>query len=459
MGILTVGIVTMPFTFEGRKRKTVAEEGVQELKDNVDTIIIINNDKLREIYGNLNAQNAFAKANDVLLTAAKGISEVIVTESEINVDFNDVKTVMTNGGTAIMGLGEAEGENRALAAVEKALSSPLLNDQYISGARQVLLQITSGLDDDQITMDEMGEISEYIQNEAGSEATLFIGMAYDASMGPKVRIIVVATGFSPDANINRQFDKKLDEKKKHTLTETKIETKPTYSSPSIDNPYNFEVKIKAKEEMKANSFELSVQQELPILPKAQPEVKAIPISEIKFEPIVEKKEEPKAEIQIQPKASNQEIEVKQEKTNIQSSEIVSEKIIHVLDLNENNIDTKNEKKSEETIASQPIAEKPVQQPLNSATEIKNEENEREMQLKILRERANKLKDFNEKFKSGGTGSLAELENEPAFKRRNISLDQLPHAGTSQVSRFSIGDNGENRGEIKTNNSYLHDRAD
>ncbi len=173
MGILTVGIVTVPFGFEGRKRKLQAEEGLEEMRKNVDTLLIINNDRLREMFGNLSLGNAFAQADDVLATAAKGIAEVISVTGMINVDFNDVSTVMRNSGVAIMGSAVAEGDDRAMEAVRSSLSSPLLNDNNIEGAKYVLLNITYG--SKEILMDEIGEITDYIQDEAGATADVIWG--------------------------------------------------------------------------------------------------------------------------------------------------------------------------------------------------------------------------------------------------------------------------------------------
>lgn len=193
MGILTVGIVTIPFAFEGRKRIQQAEMGINELRRNVDSILVINNEKIRELYGVHKSSEAFGKANDVLTIAAKGIAEIITVTGHINVDFEDVKTVMKDSGVAIMGTGLAEGENRALSAVEQALVSPLLNDNQIIGAKNILLNI--GFGEDEITMDEISEITEYIQNAAGLDADVIWGYGYNEKLGNAVSVTVIATGF------------------------------------------------------------------------------------------------------------------------------------------------------------------------------------------------------------------------------------------------------------------------
>lgn len=194
MGILTVGIVTVPFNFEGRKRRQQAEDGLEKMRQNVDTLLIINNERLREMTGNLTIGNAFSQADDVLTTAAKGIAEVIAVTGAINVDFNDVKTVMKDSGVAIMGSAAAEGESRALTAVSQALNSPLLNDNDISGAQYVLLNITYG--DKEVLMDEITEITDFIQDEAGSTADVIWGHGYDATLGDKLSVTIIATGFN-----------------------------------------------------------------------------------------------------------------------------------------------------------------------------------------------------------------------------------------------------------------------
>ena len=194
LGILTVGIVTIPFLFEGRKRKQQADQGIAEMRKYVDTLLIICNDKLRELHGDLKLSEAFGKADDILTVAAKGIAEIITITGNVNVDFNDVNTVMRNSGAAIMGTGVAEGENRASVAVEKALTSPLLNESNITGAKNVLLYISSGYQE--ISMDEITEITDYIQAEAGSTAEVIWGSGNDERLGNSICVTIIATGFN-----------------------------------------------------------------------------------------------------------------------------------------------------------------------------------------------------------------------------------------------------------------------
>ncbi|UYZ64815.1 cell division protein FtsZ [Hymenobacter weizhouensis] len=199
LGILTVGIVTAPFLFEGKKKRQQAEQGIKELSDNCDTVLVILNDKLREIYGNLPIRSAFAKADNVLSTAAKSIAEIITVTADVNVDFEDVKTVMKDSGAAVMGSSITEGENRAQRAAEEALASPLLNNTDIHGAQKILLSIMSG-DQAELEMDELTEITEYIQDKAGQNAEVIFGHGIDPTLGQSIRVTVIATGFAREAH-------------------------------------------------------------------------------------------------------------------------------------------------------------------------------------------------------------------------------------------------------------------
>jgi len=208
MGILTVGIVTLPFTFEGRRRMSQGHEGLEELKSNVDTLVVISNDKLRRIYGNLSLTQAFGQADSVLTTAAKGIAEIITVPGYVNVDFEDVNTVMRGSGVAIMGTAAAEGEDRAKRAVDDALNSPLLEDSNIKGAEHILLNITSGTNE--VTMDEIFEITEFVQEEAGFGTNLIWGNCFDETLGEKISVTIIATGFeSKKDKIEKEEDTRI----------------------------------------------------------------------------------------------------------------------------------------------------------------------------------------------------------------------------------------------------------
>ncbi len=275
LDILTVAIVTLPFAFEGRKRTELAKEGIAELKKHVDTILIINNDKLRELYGNLSLSQAFSQADNILTKAAKGIAEIITVTGYINVDFEDVNTVMRNSGVAIMGAGKAEGENRAIEATEQALSSPLLNDNDINGATNMLLYIASG--ENEITMDEVSEITEIIQNHTGYDCEVIWGNGIDPELGDSISITLIATGFDRKAAnenknkpekvvINLEDDVKAAQKKVDLeIAEESIpnielidRTKSTEPQTKTDKKiYNLEEKKEVKAESHSFDFEPS----------------------------------------------------------------------------------------------------------------------------------------------------------------------------------------------------------
>ncbi len=242
MGILTVAIVTIPFSFEGRKRRQQAEEGIRQLSEGVDTLLVICNDRLRELYGNLSISDAFAKADNVLTTGAKGIAEIITLTGSVNVDFADVKTVMSDSGVAIMGSGHAEGNDRAIKAIESALSSPLLNDNQIKGATNILLNITSGKEE--ILMDEISEITDYIQDEAGSSAEIIWGLSKDESLESKVNVTLVATGFDSS---NKLYDGNRAQKKRTVGTVKEEAEKQTVV---WEGPFNHENETHPEEGMK-----------------------------------------------------------------------------------------------------------------------------------------------------------------------------------------------------------------
>lgn len=248
MDILTVGIVTMPFKFEGKLRIEQAKEGIEKLRRNVDSLIVIDNNKLREIYGNLGFKSGFAKADEVLATAARGIAEVITHHYTQNIDLRDAKTVLSNSGTAIMGSAIASGESRAKEAITKALDSPLLNDNKINGAKNVLLLIVSG--SKEITLDEIGEINDYIQEEAGHNANIIMGVGEDEELNESISVTIIATGFNPEQQneiVNTEAKKIIhtledDQKATHNLSPK------TVIVPEVNRP-NLEVEIAVEEEL------------------------------------------------------------------------------------------------------------------------------------------------------------------------------------------------------------------
>ncbi len=237
LGILTVGIITLPFRFEGKRRMQQAIEGLHKMREHVDTLLVINNEKLREMHGDLPLSHAFGKADNVLTVAAKGIAEIITVHGSVNVDFADVQTVMANSGVALMGSALASGENRAMLAIEDALTSPLLNNNDIKGAKNILLNIASG-PDDEVRMDEIGEITDYVQEAAGMTADIIWGNTLDNGLGDKICITIIATGFGSES-IPELVAHQADQKISVPLIETKKPefiqaTTPQKSNISVD---------------------------------------------------------------------------------------------------------------------------------------------------------------------------------------------------------------------------------
>jgi cell division protein FtsZ len=246
LGLLTVGIVTIPFRNEGRRRIKQAVEGIAAMEAHVDSLLVINNERIREMYGDFKISDAFAKADNILATAAKGIAEIITVPGYINVDFADVETVMRNSGVALMGTGVASGVNRAIIAVEEALNSPLLNNNDIMGARNILLNITSGVDE--ITMDEIGEITDYIQEKAGNSADLIWGNGVDEQLGDRISVTIIATGFST-SSIPELVANQSQEKTYHMLTDEVPENAPAFRTEvksSVENELYGSKNVKQK---------------------------------------------------------------------------------------------------------------------------------------------------------------------------------------------------------------------
>ena len=384
MGILTVAIVTMPFEFEGKRRKQQADEGIELLKQNVDTIIIIRNQKLREMFGNLNLSEAFAHADNILTTAARGIAEIITVTGYINVDFEDVKTAVHNSGVAIMGSAISEGENRATRAVELALASPLLNDDNIKGARFILMNIASG--SKEVTMDEIGDITDYIQEQAGLTADIIWGNCHDATLGEKLSVTIIATGFKTREELGSEISRAKDKAKTiHSLNE--------------------EVKVK-KENIESNSVKDVIFNE-PVLKKD------LPVSLI-----TDEKEELTFEFALNQPQENQ---------------VVS---------------TVADNKEEETEKKNSVVYDLYDKDFS--------DDSTEEQLRKSRERIMKLKSLSYRI---GTANISDMEKEPAYKRRNIKLDSVPHSSESNVSRYTLSNEEEKKSELRQNNSFLHDNVD
>jgi cell division protein FtsZ len=433
MGILTVGIVTIPFGFEGKKRKAQADAGLESLKANVDTLLVISNDKLREIYGNLKVTEAFGHADDILATAAKGIADIITTTLQINTDINDVKTVMKNSGVAIMGSAQASGEQRALRSVEQAMSSPLLNDSNIKGARYVLVNVTCG--EDEITMDELGEITDYIQDAAGMTAEVIKGYGVDPSLGDKVNVTIIATGFNSNAD--------------HGIITEKAPERKVFSL--LDEPKVVEVAPVVNE--------ASVIEETPVVEQMISfirEEENTPVSE-EIVPLVDETSVVEEVEEVKEVVSENEpfMFIREEESPV--SEVSEEKLVTF----EFEITNNNDVSIDEAVEMQQSFDEPVMnnEPViesKQENEIIAKANDNE-QLRKAQERVAKLKELSFKLKS--PNGLSELENEPAYKRRNINLDSTPHSSESQVSRYTLSEGDDKKAEIKPNNSFLHDNVD
>ncbi len=382
MGILTVGIVTIPFEFEGKKRKQQADDGIEALKNSVDTILIIRNQKLREMFGNLNLSDAFSHADNILTTAARGIAEIITVTGYINVDFEDVKTAVQNSGVAIMGSSIAEGEHRATKAVEQALASPLLNDNNIKGARYILMNVASG--SKEVTMDEIGDITDFIQEQAGLTADIIWGNCTDESLGEKLLVTIIATGFKTREEIGtEQVKAKEATKTIHKLDDAVAPVVPAPALPEL----NFNEPILKKD-----------------IP-ADTNVQAVETREVTF------------------------------------------------DFNPNT--------SRENTVSVPVAEKRDENS-NKNDQVVYDlydhtvEDETDEQLRKARERVTKLKQLSYRI---GNANVSDMEKEPAFKRRNIKLDSVPHSSESSVSRYTLSNEEDKKTELRQNNSFLHDNVD
>ncbi|MDB2697864.1 cell division protein FtsZ [Crocinitomicaceae bacterium] len=418
LGILTVGIVTVPFSFEGRKRRQQAEEGLENMRESVDTLLVINNERLREISGNLTLGNAFAQADDVLTTAAKGIAEVISVTGAINVDFNDVNTVMKDSGVAIMGSASASGENRAIKAVQEALTSPLLNDNDIAGAKYVLLNITYG--DQEVLMDEISDITDYIQDEAGSTADVIWGHGYDEALGDALSVTLIATGFqqSPITGFEKAPERKVqvleDEQKKEIVTQLEKPTSTNTYEAKVEEPY-----IKSVDVEPSAESELTVNEE-------QKEEDATFNWEIRT--VVDEVEE-----------------------STQVSDLFESSVSEEPAKAETSTDTKEKEVKRYFLEDDMEAEASLED-VTAKTVLTPEEQQRRAQ-----ERMERIHEYTSHLKRAD--GIDELEREPAFKRRKIQLDDAPHSSDENISRFEISGDKDNNTTLRGTNSFLHDNVD
>ena len=510
--ILTVGIVTLPFSFEGKVRLEQAQIGINKLRKQVDSLIVINNNKLREVYGNLGFKAGFSKADEVLATASRGIAEVITHHYTQNIDLKDAKTVLANSGTAIMGSAVSTGENRAKEGIISALDSPLLNDNKITGAKNVLLLIVSG--SDEITIDEIGEINDYIQAEAGHNANIIMGVGEDESLGESISVTIIATGFDieqqreivnvePAKIIHTLDDNQKNEydltKKSVTAfnheTETPIaktddrivfELLEEEQEEIIEQPAK--VVLKSEELMGMNEFIRNLDVTFEIVSPikdldfvvSSPEVKQIEVVEpkifhkeeqatlsfdlplFKSEPV--KKEETKTLFEL----TNETRDIKVNEpvqfvpvTELTDNGIIRYSLEEYTELENSLIDSKPKAVVEEVIPEElNITMKKIDVFENTTSTLESISPmdmtiQESMKLRTD-ERRKKLKEFNYKFHNS-ISRVDELERVPAYKRQNIELSKEQMTGTN--SRISVGTDSNDDLQLRSNNSFLHDNVD
>ncbi|MDG2368369.1 MAG: cell division protein FtsZ [Flavobacteriaceae bacterium] len=484
MNILTVGIVTMPFQFEGKIRSEQAQIGVNKLRKQVDALIVINNNKLRDIYGNLGFKEGFAKADEVLATASKGIAEVITHHYTQNIDLKDAKTVLENSGNAIMGSSTASGSKRSLEAISSALDSPLLNDNRITGAKNVLLLIVSGTEE--ITIDEIGLINDYIQERAGHGANIIMGIGDDESLESSISVTVIATGFDPNQqqeiihadpkkiihslDDNNEIIQNFDNKK-----EKKIPLQFDFSSDSIDFK-NTDVSFNSVEEnnsnientdvdntiidskVNVNDIEVTCEEiNLDFIKEEEIEIEDVNTKINEFEVIDPELVEPVDQVSLDfdmPIAKNNDYSDKIVHELVEDvNEIIVNDPIHIIPVNQ--VDGSEIKKSgiddysklKETNEFSDLKEsKRVINPINSSIA--------DGLAKRTEDRKIKLKEYNYNFNKAKR--ISEMEKEPAFKRAGVNLED---ADLEKASRTSVSEDTNGEINLRTNNSFLHDNVD
>lgn len=429
MGVLTVAIVTLPFNFEGRKRRLQAEKGIEDLKQHVDTLLLISNEKLREIHGNLKLSEAFARADDILTIAAKGIAELITVTGYINVDFEDVKTVMQNSGTAIMGSAMAEGPDRAQTAVREALSSPLLNDNKIIGAANILLYIASGKEE--ITFDEVTEITDFIQEEAGQSSEVIWGNGYDESLGDKISITLIATGFKSPEEIDEITLNRRKKKTIYTLGDPDPKPVETNSQPVNQKP------VKETPEINTGNKITEV-----------PEITEITLIKSSV------KEEDKTDTKSPEEAQQLDLDLfeKIEKSQ-QPQEKATEKpsqTVPVITFSEGPL--KNSSLRIKYTVGDPL-------PLHQSPSADDGKIQKSLMEKKADDRVEKLKSLS--FLSNKSiEKIEEMEKIPAYQRRNIQLNPVIQSSETNITRYTLGEDEQDNAEIRSNeNQFLHNKPD
>ncbi len=429
-GILTVGVVTIPFSTEGGFRKKYADDGIAELKKYVDTLLVINNEKLIEVYGDLTFTQAFGKANEVLNTATKGIAEVISQHLMVNIDLNDARRVLENSGTAVMGQAEAEGENRAIEAVKEALDSPLLNDNDITGAQQVLLKIVTGAGDDEIKMSELANIKNAIQKAAGTNVNIIEGIGIDADLGSKVSVTVIATGF--------EERRKPKGERKVTLGEDCLDSITSEENEGVSEP--------TANVQQTLSLEDEIDFSIPTIDEPIAEVVPSLVNDL-IEPVVESHNTPeKIVFDLGNEFETNEVDVL---TETEVDESPDEVIASIM------LDEKTQEVQQTVVLDLDIEGDVIEEPTFNSTETAPVNTE---VMKVeARERENRLRSISMQLRT--PSGLTSLEDVPAYKRNNIELEEPTHSSESEVSTYTLTNGNNNTTELKQNNSFLHDNVD
>lgn len=419
MDILTVGIATVPFSFEGKKKLAQAESGIEAFRASCDTVLVILNDKLREIYGNLAIGQAFGEADNVLTTAAKGIAEIITLAGYVNVDFQDVRTVMAGAGAAVMGSAETRGDNRAIKAAQQALASPLLDNRDIMGAKKILLSIISG-EEAELQMDELTTITEYIQGQAGDEAEVIFGHGVDSGLADRIRVTVIATGFVSEGKMSKKSEKKTLELDKSQI--------PLFGQ--ADNSVNqrgVEIELKVKD---GGDRPVLQQPEKPVVQK--PVDKPI-VQRPGDKPILNRPEDRPLE---QEEAMEQRSYVFEFKPT--TSDVREEKEEHFL------AEEDEFKVGNEIAADQIINDEGLMEIRKTKERLEQQAKERREKLKANKKQEMTKEEFNEKWTL------------PAYQRRGVKLDSdVPHSSEPFISRYNLNDDNNLLG----NNKFLHDNVD
>jgi cell division protein FtsZ len=422
MDVLTVGIVTVPFGFEGKKKLAQAQMGIDAMRSSCDTVLVILNDKLREIYGNLAVGQAFGEADNILTTAAKGIAEIITLAGYVNVDFQDVRTVMLNAGAAVMGSAETRGENRAITAAQQALASPLLDSRDIMGAKKILLSIISG-EEAELQMDELTTITEYIQLQAGDEAEVIFGHGVDSDLGDRIRVTVIATGFATDFIA----EKKLDEKKVHELDRNQISL--FHQADNSVNQRMHEPELKVHEQPPVTMTD----RERPVLDKPMFD------RPILDRPILDK---PILDKPLVEKPLEKEKPLKEERTYT-----LFEKPIHASQDEEEGDDSlfgrDDEFSPDEVSSDQFLTDEGMMEYRKTKERLQQQAKERRDKLKAGKNQEMTKEEFKDKWE------------QPAFKRRGVKMDNVPHSSEPLISKYNLNDDNN----ILGNNKFLHDNVD